>query len=120
MKRVVVIVRDYRIAEEQRLLFAEEIDNAITGDAEEPAGDVVDGHKQAVGFDEFGEDILEDIFGVEGIGNAPADEVEEPGTLSNHDLGDLLILIGHSPVFFQRSVHLWVKTDERGEYCREE
>jgi hypothetical protein len=120
LQRVVVFVFDARFAEEHRFLLAEEIDDAIAGHAKEPADDVVDGHQQAIRFHEFVEDVLQNVLGVARVGDAAADEVEEPGAFAIHDLGDSLILICHSPLFSQRCVHLLMKTDERGEYCREE
>ena len=111
---VLAFAGETHIAEEHRFLLAEEIDDAIAGYAKEPAGDVVDGHQQAVGFHEFVEDVLENVLGVAGIGDAPADEIEEPGAFLIHDLGDSLILICHRPEFTERCVHLPVETDERG------
>jgi hypothetical protein len=59
-----------------------------------------------VRLDEFVEDILQDVLGVNGVSDAPADEVAQPGVLSINLLRDSLVLLLHQPVFSQRPIHL--------------
>src|SRR5205085_222193 len=107
-----------RIAERVRLFLAKKVGDAIARDAEEPPRDVFDGHQQAVGFDEFVEDLLNDVFGVRGIGHTTADEIAKAAALLHDDLGDSAILLGHRGGA-HGPVHPAVKTDEGRGYCRD-
>ena len=78
---------------------------------------MVNRHQQAIGFDQFVEDILQNVFDIRRVWHLPADEISQPGLLPLDDLRDPLILLRHGPVFSQRLVHLLVKTNERDEYC---
>jgi hypothetical protein len=50
------------LAECLRLLFAESIDDAITRDAEQPAADLLDRLRQAIGLHELEKHFLQDVF----------------------------------------------------------
>lgn len=60
----------------------------------------------AVGFDQFVEDVLQDVFDIAGVGDPLANEVAESRVLSRDRFGDPLVLLHHRPLFSQRLVHL--------------
>ena len=73
-------------------LPAEEIGDAIARHAKQPAGDMLDGHQQAVGFHQLVEYVLENVFGVARVGHPPANEVAQPRPAPLHHGGDSLVL----------------------------
>ena len=96
--------------EARRPLLPEEIRDAISGDLEQPAGDVLDRHQEAVCLDERRKDVLQDVLDVERIGDSPANEVVQPGSLPLDDFRDSPVLLA-SHRLEARVVHLLMKTE---------
>lgn len=51
--------------------------------------------QQAIGFYQFIEDVLQDVFYVRSVWHAGADEVSQTSPLLADDLGDLSVLLVH-------------------------
>ena len=102
----VVVRRDSAIAEALRLLFAEEINNAIPRDPKQPAGDMFDRHQQAVCLHQFVEDVLQNVLGVERISHAPPNKIAQPGLLPFDHFGDSLVRFECHPLQACRVLHL--------------
>ena len=103
---MVALVRDGEIAEALGLLLAEEIDDAIARHAKQPAADVLDRHQQAIRFHELVEDVLQNVLSVAQVGDAPANEVAQPGPLSLDHFGDPLVLFECHPLQARDDLHL--------------
>jgi len=56
---------------------------------------VVDRHQQAIGFHQFAENLLEQIFHVGRVRHPLPDEMAQPGAFLRDDCGDLPILFDH-------------------------
>src|SRR5579871_4879453 len=97
-------------------LSAEEVDHTITGDAKEPCGYMFDRLHEAVGLEEFVEDILQDIFGVSAVGHILANKAAQSRLVPFHGLREELVLLDDRPIVARHLRHLLVLTDERGEY----
>ena len=54
---------------------------------------MVNRHQQPIGFYQFIEDVLQDVFGVRRVGHPPVDEIAQPGSFFRNDFGDLPILV---------------------------
>jgi hypothetical protein len=67
---------------------------------------MLDGHEQAVSFNQFVEDLLENLFGVAWVWYAAADEVAQPRLLPRDHFGDPLVLFKHHLIESRRFVHL--------------
>ena len=65
------------------------------------------GLHEAVGFEEFVEDVLKDVLGFAGVGDVLADKAAQPGLVSLQCLGDELVLLGNRPTT-RDLVHLQV------------
>src|SRR5690349_14419313 len=61
VQQFVFFIRQGGFAEALRLLLAEQVSDAVARYAEKPAGDVLDGHQQAVRLDQFVEDVLQNV-----------------------------------------------------------
>ena len=85
--------------------LAKEVRDSIAGHAEQPGGYLLHRFHHAVGFHEFVEDILQDVFRVLAVGHAPPDEVAQPGLLPSDRFRDPLVLLRHRPLFGQRRIH---------------
>jgi hypothetical protein len=101
-----VVIRDNEIAEALRPSPPEQIGDAVARDAEQPAGGMVDRHQQPVRFDQFGEDLLQDVLGIARVGHAPANEVPQARLLAADDTGDPIVLFSRHSHGVCRRLHL--------------
>ena len=76
-------------------LFAKQIDDAVAGDAEQPAACAFDGIGQAIGLDELLQHVLEYVLRVRWITHARTDEIAEPTPLLHDDGSEVLVPPGH-------------------------
>ncbi len=85
--------------------FLRKINDPVAGDAKHPCADLLNGLHQAVGFDEFIEDILKNVFRLRFIGDTLADEVAKTAALAANRFGEPLVLRSGHPVCIQCFIH---------------
>ena len=71
---------------------------------------------EAVGLEEFVEDILQDVFGVSAVGHVLADEAAQPRLVPFYGLREELVLLDDCRIIARHLRYLLVLTDERGKY----
>jgi hypothetical protein len=97
------LIRAHRFARRDGLtLLAKPVDDAVPRDAEEPGAHLFDRPQHPYRFHQLGEHLLQDVFGIGDVGDAPADEsLESPG-LARHDFRDAPVLLDGCSVADQR------------------
>jgi len=76
-------------------LRSESVDDAISGDADQPCADLLDRAHHPHRLDQFEEHVLEDVLCVRDVADAASDEALQANRLARDDLRDV-------PVLFQR------------------
>ena len=74
-------------------LAAVEVGDAVAGHPKQPGRGLLHGLEQPVAFHELGKYVLEQVFGLSFVGNAPPDELQQPGPLLPHGFGNVAVLL---------------------------
>ncbi len=78
---------------------SEEVRDAIASYAKQPGGDLLHRLHQPVSFNQFGEDVLQDVFSIALVPDPFADEIPQPWPFPLDRIRDLLVLVSHHPLF---------------------
>ena len=73
-------------------LLAEEVRDAIPGHAKQPGARLFHGLEEAIGGDEFVEDLLQDVFRFALIGHAAANEIREARAIAGKSVEDAAVV----------------------------
>ncbi len=102
----VVVAGDQPVARGLRLLLAEQVGDAIAGDAKQPGAYLLNGLDQARRLHQFVENFLEDVVGVARVGHPLANEATQAGALFLERRGDRTVLFGHACIPPQFRFHV--------------
>ena len=87
------------------LFPAKKVGNAVPGYAEHPRRHLLNRLHHPVRFDQFVEDVLQNVFGIAGIRDTLADEFSQSGVVASDRIRDALVRLSHQPLPSQRLVH---------------